>query len=124
MDKVLSAIKSLLQECASSIQVLNAVKEGTEVLHSGHDSASGSGSVINEEIEETDASKNAEDPIQDNRSESDEEDRDPPVHTDNISEGKRNLVLCDNADRNRPSPFFVLLSYHHKSFCQNRQINV
>jgi len=46
----------------------------------------------NEEIEETDASKNAaEDPIQDinNRSESDEEDREPPVHDDHIVERKR-----------------------------------
>ena len=45
----------------------------------------------NEEIEETDASKKGDEPIQGNGSESDkEEDReDPPVHTDIFSERKR-----------------------------------
>jgi len=46
MDKVLSAIKSL--ECVDILQ--GNVKEDTEVVqHSGHGSASGSGSVENEE---------------------------------------------------------------------------
>jgi len=83
MDKVLSTIKSL--QYASSIQV-NVEEEGTEVVHSGH------GCSHSVKIEETDASKNAaEDPNQDinNRSKSDEEDREPPVHDDHIVERKR-----------------------------------
>jgi len=55
-DKVHSAIKSL--ECVDILQQVK-VEEDTEVVHSG----AGSGYVKYEEIEETDASKNAEDPI-------------------------------------------------------------
>ena len=81
MDKVHSAIKSL--ECVDILQV--NVKEDKEVVHSGHGSASSPGYVKKGEIE-TDAPKNAEDPVQDinNRSESDEEDRETPVHDDNL----------------------------------------
>ena len=52
------------------------VKEGTEVVPLEH--GSGTGFVKNEEIEEMDAS-NAEDPTQDNSTESDEEDNEPFV---------------------------------------------
>ena len=77
MDKVHSAIKSL--ECVDILQV--NVEKDTEVVHSYHGSGLSAGYVKNEETE-TDASKNAEDPIQDNHSKSDEEDREPPVqHT-------------------------------------------
>jgi len=98
MEKVHScAIKSL--ECVEILQV--NVKEDTEqVVHSdGHGSASDSGSVKNEELEETDASKNAEEPIQDinNRSENDEEDREPPVHTYTFSERKRKSSAASDA---------------------------
>jgi hypothetical protein len=55
MNKVNSAIKSL--ECAATISQVN-VKEDIEVAHFGH------GHVKTEEIEETDASKNADEPIQ------------------------------------------------------------
>ena len=60
MDKVKSAIKSL--ECVDISQV--NVKEDTEVVvPSSH--GSGSGSLMKtEEIEETDASKSADEPIQ------------------------------------------------------------
>ena len=60
MNKVKSAIKSL--ECIDISQV--NVKEDTEVVApSGH--GSGSGSLVNnEEIEETDASNAADEPIQ------------------------------------------------------------
>jgi len=87
MDKVRTTIKSL--QCVDILQV-NA-EEDTEVVHSGH----GSGYVKNEEIEEMDASKNAKDPIQDinNCSESNEEDREPPVHTDTSSERKKEKEL-------------------------------
>jgi len=76
------------------------VKEGTpEVVHSGHGSTSGSspGFVKNKEIEETDASKNAEDPIKDNRLESDEENREPPVHTGTSSARKRKSSVANGA---------------------------
>jgi len=91
MEKVHSTIKSL--ECVDILQ-LN-VEEDTEVVHSGH----GSGHVKNEDIEETDASMNAEDAIQDinNRSESDREDRDPPVHTGTSSERKRKSNVASDA---------------------------
>ena len=60
MNKVNSAIKSL--ECVDILQV--NVEEDTEVVvPSGHGSSSGS-SVNNEKNEETDASKNADEPIQ------------------------------------------------------------
>ena len=86
MDKVNSAIKSL--KCVDISQV--NVKEDTKVVvPSGHGSGSGS-SVNNEEIEETDASKNADEPIQGNGSESDkEEDHARSVHTDTFSERMR-----------------------------------
>jgi len=89
MNKVLSAIKSL--ECVDILQV--NVKEDKEVVHSGHGSASSPGYVKKGEIE-TDAPKNAEDPVQDinNRSESNEEDREPPVHTGTSSERKRSAA--------------------------------
>jgi len=58
--------------------------------------------VKNEEIEETDAAKNAEDPIQDNRSECDEEDRESPVHTDNISERNRKSSAASDASTTLP----------------------
>ena len=80
MDKVHSTINLL--EYVDTLQV--KVEEDTEVVHSGY--------VKNEEIEETDASKNAEeDPIQDinNRSESDEEDREPPGHTAGTSSERK-----------------------------------
>ena len=53
----------------------------------------------NEEIEETDASKNAEDPIQDinNRSESEEEDQEHPVDTGISSERKRKSSAASDA---------------------------
>jgi len=92
MDKVLSAIKSL--ECVEILQV--NVKEDTEVVqHSGRGSASGSGYVKNEEIKETDASKNAEDLIQDinNSPESETEDREPPVHTDTFLKNRERAGL-------------------------------
>ena len=71
--------------------------------HSGHGSASGSGSVKNEKIEETDAPQSAEDPIQANRSESDEEDRKPPVRNDTISERKRKSSAASSASTTLPS---------------------
>jgi len=85
MNKVLSAINLL--ECVDILQQV-IVEEDTEVVHSGHGSGASPGYVKNEGIEEMDASNNAEDPIQDinNRSESDEEDREPPVHTGTSSE--------------------------------------
>ena len=88
MDKVHSAIKSL--ECVDILQQVKVEEKDTEeVVHSG----AGSRHVKNEEIEDQDALKNAEqDPIQDinNRSESDEEDREPAsVHTGASSERKR-----------------------------------
>jgi len=91
MDKVHSAIKSL--QCVDILQV--NVEEDTEVVHSGH----GSSYVKNEEIDETDATKNAEDLIQDinNPSESDEEDREPPVHTGTTSERKRKSSVASDA---------------------------
>jgi len=98
MDKVHSAIKSL--ECVDILQQVKVEEEDTEVVHSRHGSASGSGSVKNDEIEETDASMNAEDQIQDitdNRSESDEEDREPPLNTDHIPERKRKSSAANNA---------------------------
>ena len=105
MDKVLSAIKSL--ECVAILQV--NVKEGTpEVVHSGHGgSASGSASVKNEDIEETDAcSKNAaEDPMKDHRLEIDEENREPPAHTGNSSARKRkrkSSVVASDASTTLP----------------------
>ena len=81
MDKVHSAIKSL--ECVDILQV--NIEYDTEIVNSG----AGSGYVKNEDIE-TGSSKNAVDPIQDinNPSESDEEDREPPVHTGTSSEKK------------------------------------
>jgi len=91
MDKLHSTIKSL--QCVDILQV--NVEEDTEVVHSGHSS----GYVKIKEIEETDASKNAEDPIQDvnNRSESYEEDREPPGHTDASSERKRKSYVDSDA---------------------------
>ena len=79
MDRVISTIKSL--ECVNVLQV--NVKEDKEVVVPcfGHGSGSGSGSgYVNkhEEIDEMDAS-NAEDPTQDNSTESDEEDNEPFV---------------------------------------------
>jgi len=90
MDKVHSVIKSL--KCVDILQV--NIEEDKEVVNSG----SGTGNVKNEEIE-TDASKNAEDPIQDinNPSESDEEDREPPVHTGTTSERKRKGSAASDA---------------------------
>ena len=95
MNKVNSAIKSL--ECVDILQV--NVEEDTEVVvPSGHGSSSGS-SVNNEKNEETDASKNADEPIQDNSLESDEEDdREPIVHTDVISERKRKNSAASSSD--------------------------
>ena len=87
MQKVHSAI-NLLEQAVN-------IKEGTEVVHSGHGSSSSSGYVKNEEIEET-----AEDPIQDiinNLSESDEVDREHPVHTDTCSERKRKSSAASDA---------------------------
>ena len=86
MDKVLSAIKSL--QCASSLQV--TVEEDTKVIHSGHTSSC-SCSVKNEE-NETDA----ENPIQDNRSQIDEENREAPVNTRTFSERKRKSSAASN----------------------------
>ena len=93
MDKVHNAINLL--ECVDILQV--NVKEDTEVVHSGH----GSSYVKNEEIEETNASNNAKDPIQaiNNRSESDEEDCQPPAHTGGgtFSERKRKNSAASDA---------------------------
>ena len=73
------------------------VKEDTEVAHSGH--SSGSGYNRTKEIQEMDASRNADEPIQDNSSESDkEEDREPPVHTDIFSERKRKSSAASSSD--------------------------
>jgi len=95
MDKVHSAIKSL--ECVDILQQVKVEEEDTEeVVHSG----AGSRYVKNEEIEDQDAFKNAEDPIQDinNRSESDEEDREPAsVHTGASSERKRKSSAVSDA---------------------------
>jgi len=101
MGKVHCAIKSL--QCAtsaSSIQV-NVKEEGTEVVHSGHGSGSSPGHVKNEEMEETDASQNAQDPIQDNHSESDEQDREElPIHNNHISKRKRKSSAVSDASTN------------------------
>jgi len=94
MDKVHNAIKSL--ECVDILLQVKVEEEDTEVVHSG----AGSCYVKNEEIGETDASKNAEDPIQDinnNCSESDEEDGEPPVHTGPSSERKRKSSAASDA---------------------------
>ena len=74
------------------------VKEDIEVAHSGH--SSGSGYVKTAEIQERNASKNADEPIQNNSSESDkEEDReDPPVHTDIFSERKRKSSAASSSN--------------------------
>ena len=73
------------------------VKEDTEVAHSGH--SSGSGYNKTKEIQEMDASRNADEPIQDNSLESDEEDdREPIVHTDVISERKRKNSAASSSD--------------------------
>ena len=73
------------------------VKEDTEVAHSGH--SSGSGYNRTKEIQEMDASRNADEPIQDNSLESDEEDdREPIVHTDVISERKRKNSAASSSD--------------------------
>ena len=91
MGKVHSAIKSL--ECVDILQV--NVKENIKVVHSG----AGSGFVKNEESETDASNKNAEDPIQDinHPSESDEEDREPPFHTDTSSERKRKSSAASDA---------------------------
>ena len=71
------------------------MEEDTEVVHSG----AGSSYVKNEDIE-TDASKNAEDPIQDinNPSESDEKDREPTIHiAGTSSERKRKSSAASDA---------------------------
>ena len=60
MEKVHRAIKSL--QIVDILEQMNVLEEDTEVVHSGHGSNSSDVHVKNEESE-TDASKNAEDPI-------------------------------------------------------------
>ena len=61
MNKVDSTIKSL--ECVADLLQVNVKEDAEVVVPSSRGSGSGS-SVNKEEIEETDASKNADEPIQ------------------------------------------------------------
>ena len=74
------------------------VKEDTEVVVPS-DHGRDHGYVIKtEEIEDTDASKDADEPIQDNSSENDDEYREPPVHTETFSERKRKSSAASSSD--------------------------
>jgi len=114
MDKVHSTIKSL--QCIDLLQV--NVEVDTEVVHSGH----GSGYVKNEEIEEMDASKNAEDTVQDinNLSESDKEDREPPIHNDSTSSERKRKSYTNSDASTLPKTQKIVKTVKDTSTQQSR----
>jgi len=86
------------------VEEIDASQNAKPPVHTGGTFSKRIRKSSEEEMEETDAVKNAEDPVQDinNPSESDEKDREPPVHNDRISERKRKSSAASDTFTTQP----------------------